>query len=206
MGTKQTTIRAGFALALALAGTLHAADMPALDPNDPRVGDRKALREMLIATEQAFNKVDLDAVLRVLEKDAVVVWQDGVRTTGHDQVREHYKRTFQGAGGAILKSMSIKAALSAPAHFYGEQYAVAYGTTKENYDLVGGSTVSLDGLWTSHVAKRDGAWKITALHFSTNPFDNDVLRKAGHAAWIFGIVGAAAGLIVGWLLGRRRKT
>ena len=205
MGIKQKAPYAGLVIALAAAGLAQAADMPALDPNDLRIGDRKALRDLLLKTEQAFNKVDVDAVIGVLDKDAVVVWQDAVRTASHQQVRDHYKRTFEGAGGAILKSMSIKAALTAPARFYGNDYAIAYGTTKENYELVGGLKVSLDGLWTTHLAKHDGAWKVTALHFSTNPFANDVVRQAGQSGWIFGVVGVVAGLVLGWLIGRRRK-
>ena len=205
MKTKHNWKGAILALALALleAGA-KAADMPTLDPNDSRVADRKALRDVLVLTEQAFNKIDVEAVIGVLEKDAIVVWQDAVRTISHQQVRDHYKQTFQGVG-AILKSLDIKATLGGPARFYGDDQAVAYGTTRETYQLVAGGTVALDGLWTTHVAKRDGKWKITALHFSTNPFDNDIVKKAGQASWLFGIVGIVVGLLLGWLIGRRRK-
>jgi uncharacterized protein (TIGR02246 family) len=181
-----------------------AADMPALDPKDPRFKDRKALRDLLTATEQAFNKADVEAVIGVLDKDAVVVWQDGVRTASHDELRQHYKQTFQGPG-AILRSLDIKASLAGPARFYGANQAIAYGNTKEAYQLIGGGSVALDGLWTTHVVKQDGKWKVTALHFSTNPFDNEVIRKAGRLWWYVGAGGLSIGLLVGWLFGRRRK-
>jgi ketosteroid isomerase-like protein len=191
-------------IAFVMTGAATAAQMKPLDPKDPRAADRKALRDLLEKTEQAFNKVDVEAVISVLSKDAVVVWQDGHRTTNHDEVRAHYKRTFQGAG-AILKSLDIKATLGGSALFYGNSNAVAYGTTKENYQLVAGTKVSLDGLWTTHVVKRDGKWYVASLHFSINPFDNEVLRKAGQASWLFGGGGIALGLLAGWLVGRRRK-
>ncbi len=67
--------------------------------------------------------------------------------------------------------------------------------------------VALDGLWTTHLAKSDGNWKVTALHFSTNPFANDVVRQAGQAGgWLFAGAGLLAGLVLGWLVGRRRKS
>lgn len=193
------------ALAIAVATAAAAIELPPLDPKDPQMSDRKALRDILAATEQAFNKVDVEAVIKVLDKDAVVVWQDGVRTTSHEQVREHYKQTFQGAG-AILKSIDIKAAAGGPARFYGDSNAVAFGTTKEIYQLVAGGAVTLDGLWTAHLVKRDGAWKATALHFSTNPFDNDVIRQAGRLSWMLGAGGILIGLLLGWLLMRRRRS
>ncbi len=192
-----------FALGFVLVA--RAADMPPLDPQDSRVADRKALRDLLSSVEQAFNRIDVEGVIGVLDKEAVVSWQDGVRTVNHDQVRDHYKNTFQGPG-AILKSLDIKATLAGPARFYGDNQAVAYGTTKESYELVGGGKVQIDGLWTTHVAKRDGRWTVTALHFSTNPFDNPVVRKAAQAAWWFGAVGVVVGLVLGWLISRRRKT
>jgi ketosteroid isomerase-like protein len=205
MQSSHTLKNAGIALLLAFtAAAALAADMPGLDPKDPRFEDRKALRDLLVATEHAFNKIDVEGVIGVLADDAVVVWQDGVRTVSHDEVRQHYKQTFQGAG-AVLKSLDIKAALAGPARFYGANQAVAYGTTKETYQLVAGGKVGLDGLWTTHVAKQDGKWKVTALHFSTNPFDNDVIRKAGQASWIFGMLGIVIGLVAGWFAGRRRK-
>ncbi len=109
MQARQTIGAIVVATGVAVAAVVEAASFPALDPNDVRVADRKAMRDLLITVERAFNKVDVDAVIGVLEKDAVVVWQDAVRTASHQQVRDHYKRTFEGAGGAILRSMSIKA-------------------------------------------------------------------------------------------------
>jgi len=198
-------IAGAFLFALGFALVARAADMPPLDPQDSRVADRTALRDLLNSMEQAFNKIDVEGVIGALDKEAVVSWQDGVRTVNHDQVRDHYKNTFQGPG-AILKSLNIKATLGGPARFYGDDQAVAYGTTKESYELVGGGKVQIEGLLTTHVAKRGGKWIVTALHFSTNPFDNPVVRKAGELAWWFGLVGVVAGLALGWLIGRRRKT
>ncbi|HSE01152.1 MAG TPA: nuclear transport factor 2 family protein [Burkholderiales bacterium] len=204
MKTMKRAMNLMLIIAFAMTGTTIAAQMKPLGANDPRAADRKELRDLLEKTEQAFNKVDVEAVIGVLAKDAVVVWQDGRRTTNHDEVRDHYKRTFQGAG-AILKSLDIQATLGAPALFYGGNNAVAYGTTRENYQLIAGTKVSLDGLWTAHVIKQNGKWSVASLHFSINPFDNEVLRKAEQAAWLFGGGGIALGLLAGWLLGRRRN-
>ena len=189
---------------IALAPAICAAAEPPLDPNDPRAEDRKALRELLARTEQAFNKLDVEAVLGVLDKDAVVVWQDGHRTRSHAEVREHYKRIFAGPG-ALVKSVQISAAIGAPARFYGADHAIAYGDTKEKYEMVGGGLVALDGLWSTHLVKRDGVWRADSLHFSTNPFGNQALEKLQQLAWIAGAVGAVAGLIIGWFLGSRRR-
>lgn len=206
MKTARTLIRVGLIASLVLYSLIHAAyaaEMPPLDPNDPRLADRQALRDLLVATEKAFNKLDVEAVIRALVPDAVIVWQDSHRSLSHDDVREHYKRTFQGAG-AILKSVDVKATLGGPARFYGDEHAVAYGTTRENYELVGGVRVAIDGLWTADMVKRDGKWLVATLHFSTNPFDNDILQKAKRLAWILGGVGLLIGLVAGWLSARWR--
>jgi len=181
-----------------VSNTLRAADMPPLDPNDPRVADRKTMRDILVATEQAFNALDVEAVLRVLAKDVVVVWQDGHTSTSHDDIRQHYTRTFQGTAG-ILKSLRMQATVSGPARFHGEDHAVVYGTTQENYTLIGGVQIPIQGLWTATMTRRAGAWEAVALHLSTNPFDNAVLHKARQMGWLLGTLGLVLGVAIGWL-------
>lgn len=194
------------ALVAVLVTPAIAADMPKLDPNDPRAKDRLALRDMLVGAERALNKLDVEAMIELLTDDAVVVWVDNNRTLGKSELREYHKRMVGGAG-ALLKSIEVKATLDGPARFHGEDSIVAFGSTKESYELVGGTKVTIDGKWTAVCVKVDGKWKAASMHFSTNPFDNDISRQAAKLSWVFGAGGIIAGLVLGWLAARlmRRK-
>ena len=85
--------------------------------------------------------------------------------------------------------------------FYGDS-AVAWGTTVETYELSDGLKFTLNANWSTTIVKKDGDWKIAALHFSTNLFDNPLLRNAERLVWIAGLVGLLAGVLAAWLLSR----
>jgi hypothetical protein len=63
----------------------------------------------------------------------------------------------------------------------------------------------LDSNWSSTSVKSDGQWKVAALHLSANVFTNDLIGEAKSAAWITGIAGALAGIVLGLLLAWLRK-
>jgi hypothetical protein len=59
--------------------------------------------------------------------------------------------------------------------------------------------------WTGTLVKKDGKWKVASFHASANAFDNPILwialKKVG--MWV-GIGAAVLGLVIGFLIGRRR--
>lgn len=177
-----------------------AATAPPLDPAGGRVEDRQALRVLLEKVEKAIASLDIDSTLSLMQPEIIVTWQNAEVSKGHEQVRAYHNRMVKNAN-PIVKAYSVKATLSAPAVFYGDS-AVAWGTTVETYELSDGLKFTLKANWSTTIVKKDGDWKIAALHFSTNLFDNPLLRKAERLVWIAGLVGLLAGVLAAWLLSR----
>ena len=184
---------------LSMAG---AATVPQLDTTSGRTEDRQQLRVLLDRLEAAISALDIDAVLKLTQPEVIVTWQNAEVSRGQAQVRAYYDRMIKG-GAPIVKRFSTKATLGAPAVFYGDS-ATAYGTTVDTYDLADGMSFKLNANWSTTIVKADGEWKVAALHFSTNLFDNALLDAAKRAAWIAGGAAFLVGLLVGWLLFRRR--
>ncbi len=177
-----------------------AASAPPLDPAGGRVEDRQALRVLLDRMEKATASLDVDGATALMHPEVIVTWQNAEVSKGHEQIRAYYARMLKGSS-PIVKGYGVKATLSAPAVFYGDS-AVAWGTTVETYELSDGLKFTLNANWSTTIVKKDGDWKIAALHFSTNLFDNPLLRNAERLVWIAGLVGLLAGVLAAWLLSR----
>jgi uncharacterized protein (TIGR02246 family) len=173
---------------------------------DAREQDRKQLRALLAEVEGAIATVDVDRFLKSVDPDATITWQNGEVSRGAAAIRAYHERMV-GSSKPIVKKFSTKAALGAPAIFYGPDVAVAYGTSRDHYDLVAGLDFDLDANWSTTVYKRDGQWKVAALHFSTDLFDNALLERAHHFKWYFAGAGLLLGLILAWVIVgvKRRK-
>lgn len=184
----------------------HAATTPPLDPSGGRVEDRQALRVLLEGMESGINKMDIEALLKLAQPEVVITWQNAEVSRGHEQVRAYYQRMIKGVGGMpIVRKLSTKATLGGPAVFYGDT-AVAYGTTVDRFDLTDGLEFTLNANWSTTVTKNtEGQWKVAALHFSTNLFDNSLLSTAKRVAWYAAGGAFVLGVILTWLLIRMRR-
>ena len=182
------------------------AETPPLDPSGGRAEDRKELRVLLTQMEKAIDSLDIDGVLKLMTPDAIVTWQNAEVSRGADQIRAYHARMVRGAARIVTK-FSTKATLGGPAAFYGDT-AIAYGTTVDTYELASGLNFVLNANWSTTVVKQDGVWKAAAIHFSTNLFDNALLKAAERTTWMVGVGGLVAGLllafVVVWL--RKRKS
>jgi uncharacterized protein (TIGR02246 family) len=186
------------------AVTARAATTAPLDPAGGRVDDRQALRVLLEQMEKSISALDIDGVLKQLHPDAVVTWQNAEVSRGHAQIKAYHERMIKG-GAPIVKKFTTKATLGGPAVFYADS-AVAYGTTVDTYELSEGLKFTLNANWSATLVKVDGQWKVAALHFSTNLFNNPLLNSAKEMMWIAAGIALVIGLIIGALLmGMRKK-
>lgn len=194
-------MRACLSILLFLAtAAVWPATAPPLDPAGGRVEDRQALRTLLDRIEKATSSLDIEGATALMHPDVIVTWQNAEVSKGHEQVRAYYNRMIKGAA-PIVKAYSVKATLGGPAVFHGES-AIAWGTTNETYELSDGLKFTLNANWSTTIVKKEGEWKIAALHFSTNLFDNPLLKNAERLVWIAGLVGLLAGVLAAWLLSR----
>jgi ketosteroid isomerase-like protein len=171
---------------------------------DPHAADRKELLKVFREIEAAINAQDVDRMVAQMDPRATVTWLNGEVSRGHAEIKAYYHRMVKGEQ-RILDKYTTAAKVAAPARFFGNgEVAVADGTTVDKFFPVARGPFSLNSNWTSTCAKINGQWKVVALHLSSNVFTNSLIEEAKKAAWTTGIGGALAGLVLGWLIGRRR--
>ena len=80
---------------------------------------------------------------------------------------------------------------------------VASGRTLDDFGLQDGNHYTFDTRWLATAVNKDGQWKIVALDFSVDPFDNVVLDSIGKKLVIYTLLAFLAGLammfIIWWL-------
>ncbi|NJM83856.1 MAG: hypothetical protein HC844_16655 [Tabrizicola sp.] len=72
------------------------------------------------------------------------------------------------------------------------------------FKMRAGQEFSVPLRWTATLSRDSGAWKIVALHFSANIFDNPVDSLLRKYLWLMLAAALLAGLLAGFLLRRRR--
>ena len=170
---------------------------------DDRSEDRQQLRAIMTEVEKALNDQDFNIALKYMHQNVLVTYYNAEVTSGHDAALDFYSRMIT-SSNAIVKEYSSKAEVDAPATFYGNT-AIAYGKSIEKYKLAGGLEFDLLGRWTATILKENNQWKIIALHFSTNLFENALLDNANQMKWIVGAIMFVVGVAFMLLLGRLRK-
>jgi hypothetical protein len=190
-------------LSLLSLNAAMAVTMPPLDPSGGRIEDRQQLRVLLDAMESGINKLDLDGLLKLAQPDVVITWQNAEVSRGHEQVRAYYNRMIKGSAPVVGK-LSTAATLGGSAVFYGDS-AVAYGTMVDRYELTEGLAFTLNANWSTTVVKSDGQWKVAALHFSTNLFDNALLNAAKRSVWYAAGGALLLGILLTWGVMRFRR-
>jgi len=168
----------------------------------PAPDDLKQIDELRHGLADAFNRRDIDAMLRYLDPNVVVVWQNGEINQGPEAVRQYYNRMMvQG----VVKSVTFDPVVQDRA-CHGNA-CVSVGTLQDTFTLNDGRVLPLNSRWTATVIKSDsGTWKIAAFHASANVFDNPVMHIAAHKVGMYsGGAGLLAGLILGAIFFRRSK-
>jgi hypothetical protein len=89
--------------------------------------------------------------------------------------------------------------------FYGDEVAVAFGSSNDEYVLTNGSTFNIKARWTATLVQKDSRWLVGAFHYSANVFDNPILTTQRNALLIGGVVAALLFAVIGFLIGRRRR-
>jgi ketosteroid isomerase-like protein len=180
-----------------LGGSVYAGD-------DSRAADREQMRAILADVAEALNAHDFDAAARHLDENGVITYYNAEVTQGHEAGREYFNRMLKDAA-AVVKEYSLTGGVSAPAVFHGDT-AVAYGTTEEHFKVSERLEFVLHGRWSATLQKKQETWKIIALHFSSNLFDNPLLNSAKRLNWLVGGVAFFAGVLLMFIVGRLRRT
>ena len=168
---------------------------------DPAHKELRAVRDGLLA---GMNKGDIDAQLAVLHTNVVVTWHNAAVSRGHDGVRKYLDEMLNGPTKVVQK-FSAEVKVDELSILHGGDTAIAFGSALEHFTLAGGRQFDFTGRWSATLVKDGGKWLVANLHTSDNLFDNPLLNAAKRLLLWVGGGALLAGLIGGWLLGRRRR-
>lgn len=165
---------------------------------DPAHNELRTLRTAVI---EGITKGDIDAVLRHVHPNVVVTWQNAEVCRGADGLKEFFLRM----GKQTFRGYKVPPTPDDLTILHGGDTGVSFGQVVAQYDLFGKS-FELRSRWTATLVKENGRWLLASYHVSMNVLDNPLLNAAKQSLIWVGIGAAVAGLVLGLLFGRRRKT
>ncbi len=193
------------ALAVALLAAVGSGGAKAQDAGQE--ADHQALRQLKADVLNAINTRNLARMDTLLHKPflATVITQDSFDDAG--ALKAYFDGLFS---RSVLRITRIRMDAEADelSQIYTGTFAVARGSATERYELADGRGFDMKTRWTATAIKDNGRWTVLALHDGTNFLDNPVLGAIERHSLTFAGVGAAAGAVVGFVLGffvRRRR-
>ncbi len=173
--------------------------------SDQAIHDQlRQLRDQFIA---AVNGKDSEAILALLHPRVVLTAQDGKELStvrGREGVQDYLERLVLGPEKGI-ESLKLDPQADDLSEIFNGYTAIAFGTSSDHYVTVSGSEFDLRTRWSAAVIKEGDRWLVASLHVSTNLFDNPVIAAAAKATTWIAIATGVIGLVVGLLLGRRKR-
>jgi ketosteroid isomerase-like protein len=164
---------------------------------DSAHNELRALRTEVI---EAITKGELERLLTRVHTNVVVTWQNGEVCRGHQGLRDFFNRM----GQHTFKGYKLPPTPDELTILHAGDTGVSFGKTVAQYKLLG-KEIEMTSRWTATVVKEDGRWLLASYHISGNLLDNPLLNAAkGGLFWGVGL-GAVAGLVLGLLLGKRKR-
>jgi ketosteroid isomerase-like protein len=181
------------------------APLPALSQDaateDPAHNELRALRDGLLA---AIKKGDIEQELTYLHPNVVVTWQNAEVSRGREGVRAYLDRMLNGPS-KIVNDYKLDLNVDELTILYGGDTGISFGSSREHIGLAAGQSLDYPARWSATLVKEDGKWLVASLHASTNLFENPLAGSMKRLMYLASGGTLLAGLIIGWLIGRRRK-
>jgi uncharacterized protein (TIGR02246 family) len=160
-----------------------------------------ALRQLKTTMEKALNARDLDTIVANVHPDVVFTTMNGDVCRGPQQIRAYFHKMLT-APDHIVKDVKVSFEVDQLTSLYGGDAGVAYGSSKDHYELTDGDTFDINGRWTCTMVKSGDRWVIAAFHYSADVFRNPIVDRYKAAIWQAGAGAAVLALIAGIVLGR----
>jgi ketosteroid isomerase-like protein len=180
-------------------------------PEDPAHEELRALRGRM---QTAMNSQDIEGLLAGVTDDVVFSTMNGDVVRGKDGIRDYFTKMMTGPD-AMVRSLSTNFEADDLTLLFGgslgepEDAGVAFGSSKDSYTLRDGSKFEVQPRWTATMIREPDGWKVASFHYSVSMFDNPVLSKLTKSVSMVGggalAVGLLLGLVIGFVLGRRKK-
>jgi ketosteroid isomerase-like protein len=161
----------------------------------------RAMRDRAIA---AFEARDVEALFAELDDRVIFTAMNNETVTGKEALIAYYAKMMDGSAG-LVSDLQVAFETDALATLLaGNQAAVASGSVVAAFKMRAGLEFSVPLRWTATLSRDSGAWKIVALHFSANIFDNPIDSALRSYLWLMLAAALAVGLVAGLVLRRRR--
>lgn len=161
----------------------------------------RAMRDRAIA---AFEARDVEALFAELDDRVIFTAMNNETVTGKEALTAYYAKMMDGSAG-LVSDLQVAFETDALATLLaGNQAAVASGSVVAAFKMRAGPEFSVPLRWTATLSRDSGAWKIVALHFSANIFDNPIDSALRSYLWLMLAAALAVGLVAGLVLRRRR--
>lgn len=161
----------------------------------------RAIRDEILA---AIAKSDFDAIVPHLHPNVVFTPMNNRVCRGPEEVRAYFDRMLKGPD-AVLKSVRFDMKVDRLTDIYGDT-GLAFGDSDAVYVLNNGTKLPVRTRWTCALVRHEGRWKIAAFQASPDAFDNTILDQSKKGAALkAGGIAAVAGLLLGFVVARRRK-
>jgi ketosteroid isomerase-like protein len=180
---------AGFVFSVGFS-TLRAAE-------DPAHGELRTLRTQVI---EAITKGDIDTIVTHVHPNVVVTWQNSEVCRGVEGLREFFHRM----GKETFKGYKVPPTPDALTVLYDGDTGVSFGHVVGEYTLLG-KELEFDSRWTATLVKENGRWLLASYHVSLNALDNPLINSAKKSLIGVAVGTGFIGLVLGWLIGRRKK-
>lgn len=173
---------------------------PSFADTQENQADHDALRKLKADAVTAVNNRDYAAMHKFMYQPfmATLITQNNFTDSG--KLKDYFESLYT-RDALRMKEVSIAAEADDLSQIYQGTFAVTKGSTKEHYVLADGRSFDMDGRWTAVSIKDNDEWKLLAVHTGTNFLDNPVLNAIEKSVMWVGLIGAAGGLILGFVAG-----
>ena len=159
------------------------------------------LRELKATMERALNSMDMDTIIANVTDDLIFTTMNGDVARGPAGIRKYFETMMKGPNPRVEK-VTANFVADDLSNLYGNNVAVAYGSSKDQYQLKGGQNFDINARWSATMVRRNDRWLISNFHYSTNVFDNAILDAQRKYALMIGGAIALALALLGFWLGR----
>jgi ketosteroid isomerase-like protein len=168
------------------------------------------LRDVLNGIQEAVNSEKYGDLSQYFHENLTITTINQEVISTRAEIEPYFDKWF-GPGG-YLQTLKMSLEADDLTEFYADKtFGIVRGSGEEDYVLSDSRSFPMKTRWTATVIKdTDGKWRILTLHIGTDFLDNPILAVAEDSAKFIGAAGGAVGLVFGllimFMLGRRKRT
>jgi uncharacterized protein (TIGR02246 family) len=188
---------------VALAGVCSGGQaQPALQPAEAEKVHNE-LRALKATMEKALNDMDINALVANVTDDVIFTTMNGDVARGPAGIRKYFEAMMKGPDPRVRKVVT-KFEVEDLSNLYSRDFAVAFGSSKDHYEIKGGQTFDITARWSSTMVRRNDRWLIANFHYSSNMFDNPILDAQRTFITAVAAATTVALAVIAFLVGRAR--